>query len=148
MKEEKKELKISLSTVLLLISLSIIIIMGIHIYKTNENIKTNEFIADTSIPNPELLFDEQIPLIDYNIKYLEGSIAGVECKKIDYTTYSELLIEYGFIKENSSTEKSDSEYNFYRYYDNKQKYIVDLKVNANNYIEEISIMTDDIHQGN
>lgn len=149
MEEEKKKLKISLSTILLLISLAIILIMGIHICKINENIQTNKFIADTTIPNPELLFDEQITLIDYNIEYLPGSIEGVDCKKIDYTTYSELLSEYGFTKENSTTENSDSIYNFYRYYDNNQKYIVDLKVNTdNNYIEEIRIMTDDSHQGN
>lgn len=94
-------------------------------------------------------FGKQITLIDYNIKYLEGSIDGIDCKKVDYTTYSELLIEYGFFKENSTTENNDSNYNFYRYYDNNQKYIVDLKVNTdNNYIEEIRIMTDDSHHGN
>ena len=123
--------------------------MGIHICKINENIQINNFIADTTIPNPELLFDEQITQIDYNIEYLPGSIKGRVCKKIDYTTYSELLSEYGFTKENSTTENSDSIYNLYRYYDNNQKYIVDLKVNTdNNCIEEIKIMTDDSHQGN
>lgn len=151
MKEEKKnkKLRISLSTILLLISLAIILVMGIHIYKINENIQTNKFIAATTIPNPELLFDKQITLIDYNIEYLEGSIDGVERKKVDYTTYSELLIEYGFVKENSTTENNNSNYNFYRYYDNNQKYIVELKVNTdNNYIEAIRIMTDDSHHGN
>ena len=43
---------------------------------------------------------------------------------------------------------SETQYNFYRYYDDNDEYIVDLKVNEQNYIEVIKIMTDDSQQGN
>lgn len=213
--EDKNVSKISLSTFLLIIAIIAIVIMGVFIYKLdnektietqkstslqaqvnnlngtvsdlngkinsnsnkissenianttnkvqNEKSQDNKFIADTTVPNPETIFNKQIPLINYSIEYLGGSIDGVDCKKIDYTEYSKLLIDNGFkygenlkewidsnkelIKDRFYNNYSTTKYKFYRYYDNNEKYIVDLRIDENNYIEAIKILTDDSHQG-